>query len=453
MDKPQQEELTIGYLALIRENPNFRNLWYGQIVSLLGDWFNLIASAALVARLTGSGFAIGGLFIVRFLAPFFISPLAGVITDRYNRKYILIITDISRALIVFAFLFVRDPEDVWLLYFLTILQLGISGIFFPARSALLPDLVAPNELGTANALSSTTWSVMLAVGAALGGLIAGGWGIYPAFVIDAVTFLASAVFIARIHYHPPGICGERDVRPTTILREYVDGIRFLIKKVDLLWISLHKAAWGLIAGGIFSVLIVQLSKDVFPIGEAGGITLGLLYAVAGIGTGIGPILARRFTGDREFPIRVAIGLSYFITSAGLIIASLLSSLNVVLLGNFIRAFGGGINWVFSTMLLFVLVPQRFRGRVLSTEFAFFTLASAIGSALGGWAIDQSRFTFHTILLWTGLVSMIPGFLWFLWIRNRGGISKGDAAQQMEEPRSFPEPVPSQPHRPYSEAED
>ena len=113
MDKPQQEERTVGYLALIRANPNFRNLWYGQIVSLLGDWFNLIASAALVARLTGSGFAIGGLFIVRFLAPFFISPLAGVITDRYNRKHVLILADISRALIVFAFLFIRDPEDVW----------------------------------------------------------------------------------------------------------------------------------------------------------------------------------------------------------------------------------------------------------------------------------------------------------------------------------------------------
>ncbi len=453
MDKPQQEESTVGYLALIRENPNFRNLWFGQIVSLLGDWFNLIASAALVARLTGSGLAIGGLFIVRFLAPFFISPLAGVITDRYNRKHILILTDISRALIVFAFLFVRDPEDVWLLYFLTILQLGISGIFFPARSALLPDLVAPKELGTANALSSTTWSVMLAVGAALGGLIAGGWGIYPAFAIDAVTFLVSAVFIARIHYHPPGISGERDVRSTTMLSEYVDGLRFLIKKVDLLWISLHKAAWGLIAGGMFSVLIVQLSKDVFPIGEAGGITLGLLYAVAGIGTGIGPILARRFTGDREIPVRAAIGLSYFITSAGLIIASLLSSLGVVLLGNFIRAFGGGIIWVFSTMLLFVLVPERFRGRVLSTEFAFFTLASALGAALGGWVIDQSSITFHTILLWTGLVSIIPGLLWFLWIRSRGDKSKGDAVQQMEEPMGFPEPVPSPPHRPHSEIEN
>ena len=444
MDKPHQEERTVGYRTLVRENANFRNLWFGQIVSLLGDWFNLIASAALISRLTGSGLAIGGLFIVRFLAPFFISPLAGVITDRYNRKHILILTDLSRAGIVFAFLFVREPDDVWLLYFLTILQLGISGIFFPARSALLPDIVSPDELGTANALSSTTWSVMLAVGAALGGLIAGGWGIYPAFTIDAITFLVSAVFITRIRYHPSAVSGDLRVQSSTIFDEYIDGLRFLTRKVDLLWISLHKAAWGLIAGGLFSVLIVQLSEDVFPIGEAGGISLGLLYAVAGIGTGIGPILARRFTGDRERPVRVAIGLSYFITSAGLIIASILTSLNVVLLGNFVRAFGGGINWVFSTMLIFVLVPQRFRGRVLSTEFAFFTLASAFSSALGGWALDQNSITFQSILFWTGLLSIIPGLLWFLWIKNRGDQTNGEKAQQMANHSDSSESVQAKP---------
>ena len=67
------------YVKLIRENPDFRNLWLGQIVSLLGDWFNLIGSAALIATLTGSGVAISGLFVVRMLAPFLVSPVAGVV--------------------------------------------------------------------------------------------------------------------------------------------------------------------------------------------------------------------------------------------------------------------------------------------------------------------------------------------------------------------------------------
>jgi MFS family permease len=153
----------VGYIQLLRKNTNYRNLWFGQIVSLLGDWFNLIASASLIGILTQSGVAVGGLFVVRLLAPFLVSPVAGVVADRYNRKTILIITDITRALTVLGFLFIRESGQVWLLYVLTAIQLGISGFFFPARSAILPDVVSSQELGAANALGSATWSIMLAL--------------------------------------------------------------------------------------------------------------------------------------------------------------------------------------------------------------------------------------------------------------------------------------------------
>ena len=112
-------ETSVTYFGLIRSNANFRSLWYGQIVSLLGDWFNLIASAALVGSLTQSGFAVGGLFVVRALAPFVASPIAGVVADRYSRRTILLGADILRGITVFGFLLVRDTSDVWLLYTLT----------------------------------------------------------------------------------------------------------------------------------------------------------------------------------------------------------------------------------------------------------------------------------------------------------------------------------------------
>ena len=98
----------VGYLALVRTNRNFRFLWIGQVVSLLGDWFDLIASAALISHLTRSGLAVGSLFVVRMLAPFLVSPLAGVLADRYNRKTLLIIADILRGFIVLGFLTVRS---------------------------------------------------------------------------------------------------------------------------------------------------------------------------------------------------------------------------------------------------------------------------------------------------------------------------------------------------------
>ena len=121
---------SIGYRELIRGNRNFRLLWFGQIISLLGDWFNFVASASLIAILTQSGFAVGSLFVVRMLAPFFISPIAGVVADRYNRKYTLIITDLVRV-VAFNFLLVRSADDVWLLYVLNALQLDNTCVFLP----------------------------------------------------------------------------------------------------------------------------------------------------------------------------------------------------------------------------------------------------------------------------------------------------------------------------------
>ena len=405
---------TTGYFALIRDNKRFRLLWIGQVVSLLGDWFDLIASAALIAALTQSGSAVGGLFVVRMLAPFIVSPFAGVAADRYNRKHLLIATDLLRGLTVLGFLLVHTANDIWLVYTLSAIQLGLSGFFFPARNAILPDITSKSELGAANAISSTTWSVMLAFGAALGGLAAGSWGYYPAFVIDAVTFFISAIVISRIAYdRPPALEGaSKTVRAA--LRQYFDGLRYLRQHVDILFIALHKAANALMIAGAFQVVQVALAEQVFVIGEGGGISLGLIYAVMGIGTGIGPILARRFTGDRDHPLRVAIAISYAVSTIGVWLTATIISFPIVLFGTLLRGLGGAIGWVFSTQLLLQLLPDQVRGRVFSTEFALMTLMNAIGAAVGGWLLDVNV-SITSLMLWAGILNILPGALWTIWI--------------------------------------
>lgn len=405
----------VGYFALVRDNRNYRSLWLGEIVSLFGDWFNLIASAALVSSLTQSGFAIGGLFVVRMLAPFLVSPLAGVAADRYNRKTLLILADLLRALVVIGFLFVREPRDVWLLYGLTAIQLGISGVFFPARNAILPDLVSSRELGAANALSSATWSVMLALGAAIGGVVAGLWGIYPAFIIDGLTFVVSALFITRIQYHPQIGLHAAGQSLAAALDQYLEGLRYLRQHTGILAIALHKATVSFTANGGFQVIMVALAERVYVIGKGGGTSLGLLFAVTGVGTGLGPILARRFTRDREASQRTALALSYLLIALGLIISAQMTSFEVVLFGTFLRAIGSGINWVFSTQLLLQLLPAHIRGRVFSTEFALFTLATAASTAVGGWVLDSTRLGIPNLLWWMAVLTLIPGSLWWMMI--------------------------------------
>ena len=186
------------YLTLLRRNPNFRNLWLGSVVSQLGDWFNVIAAAAIISRVTDSGAALSFLFVSRFLPLFLLSPVAGVLADRFDRRRILILSDLLRGVTVLGFLLIRDAGDIPLFYLLTVIQFSLSALFTPARGAVVANIVPAGELVAANALDSLTWSTMLALGAFLGGVVAALFGAETAFVADALSFLLSAYFISRV---------------------------------------------------------------------------------------------------------------------------------------------------------------------------------------------------------------------------------------------------------------
>ncbi|MBZ0288128.1 MAG: MFS transporter, partial [Anaerolineae bacterium] len=162
-----------GYINLLRNNKDFSRLWLAQVVSLLVDWFNTVALSALVSQYTdGSGLAISGLLIARFLPPLIVSPFAGVLVDRFDRKRLLIASDVLRACIVLLLLFAGGRDQLWLIYLMTVFQFILSAVFEPGRSAILPSLVTGNDLLRANTLSNVTWSAMLAVGAIVGGVVA-----------------------------------------------------------------------------------------------------------------------------------------------------------------------------------------------------------------------------------------------------------------------------------------
>jgi len=392
-----------SYGNLIRTNPNFRKLWYGQIVSLLGDWFSFVASATLVAGLTKSGLAIGFLIAIRMLPPFLVSPVAGVAADRFNRKYLLIVSDILRGLVVLCLLFVHEASDVWVIYLVTGIQMLMTGFFFPARNAILPDLVGSEFVGTANALTATTWSVMLAMGAALGGVFSGFFGVYAAFLVDSATYFVSAIILAFIMYKP--IPHETALSLKNAVEDYLAGLNYLKNHRDTFYVTLQKLSFALFMGGAMEVVQVTLSKTTYSMGLGGSTALGLMYAVTGLGTGVGPIFVRRFTGDHLKMVRSALSLGFVITIVGLLIMAPLPMFTLYLMGGFLRGFGGGINWVFSTHLLMATVPAGKRGRVFSMDFAFFTLAHAMSTLLAGWLMDSFNLSPGQ------LIFLMAGTLW------------------------------------------
>jgi Na+/melibiose symporter-like transporter len=399
-----------SYVNLVRNNRDYRFLWLSQVVSLTGDWFTLIASATLVANLSGSGLAIGGLFLARLLPPFVLGPLAGVIADRFDRLKILIATDLLRAVVVLNFLFVHSAEDVWLLYVLTVLQLSISSFFEPTRAAVMPSIVARHDLVTANALDGTTWSTMLALGAALGGIAAATLGISAAFIIDAATFVLSAWFVARITRTAARPSTPSSAEVETTFGGFVAGVRYLWQRPATLVLALVKASSSLAFGGI-AVVEVMFAEKVFPLGTDGSATLGLIYLVVGIGTGLGPLVARRITGDNPQAMKWGIFATYVIMFAGYLTMGWAFTLPILLLATFIRTVGTGVNWVYSSSLLQMIVPGNYLGRVFAFDLAIMTLASSTSTLWVGWAQDNLGLGPHQLGMWLAVIPAMMGLGW------------------------------------------
>jgi MFS family permease len=379
----------------------------------MGDWFNTIALYTIILKLTGSGRDVGLLLVARFLPSFLFGPISGVIADRFSRRRIMIVSDLLRAAVVLGFLFVRRPDQLWIIYVLTVFQLGLSTFFEPAKTAAIPSIVEDRELVAANAITSVTWSVMLTLGAAIGGLITGWFGTNVAFILDAATYLLSAALITAIRV-PKRKKRERQKLALGRLlgiTETIDGIRYVKDRPRVLALLLVKPAWGL-GGGIMTLLAV-FGERIFPVGRdaAGGI--GVLFAARGIGTAVGPIVARRISGEGDRRMQASIGVSFVI--AGIFYSAFGSATSfvfaLVVLG--IAHCGGSILWVFSTVMLQRSVEDNFRGRVFAAELALLTLTMAASNYVTGELLDRFQISPRIVTVGIGIFFLIPGVTWFL----------------------------------------
>jgi len=433
-ERAERSAAAVGYVELLRRNRDFRLLWLGQVISQLGDWFDTIALFALVLRLTGSGRAVGLVLVARFLPSVVLGPLSGVAADRFNRRHVMIASDIARAAVVLGFLLVRRPEQVWMVYVLTVLQLGFSAFFEPARTAAVPSVVRERELVTANSVSSVTWSAMLTLGAAIGGPVTDLFGTDAAFVIDSLTYVVSALLIASVRLPRRPI---REKRKLTIAKalgvaDTLEGLRYVLKRPRVLALLLVKPAWGL-GGGILTLLPVfgeKIFKFSFHSGTAtaaGG--LSVLYFARGLGTAVGPVLTRRFYSETRRQMQRAIGLSFVVAGLFYVAFGTTESFALALLFLAVAHMGGSVLWVFSTVLLQSSVEDNFRGRVFAAELMLMTLAMAASNYATGEALDRFRVSPRALAVLIGVFFMLPGALWFLtrrlWDRSPGRVSHMD----------------------------
>ncbi len=396
------------YAALLRSNRDFRLLWVSQVVSNFGDWFGLLALYALIQRFSDSEFLLGLMIVVKMMSLAVFSPIAGYLTDRFDRRRIMIGCDLARGAIVLGFLLVRQAELLWLAYVLTSAQMMLSALFEPAKTSSIPNVTTPEQLVSANILSAASWSIIFTTGMALGGLATGAMGTDAVFLLNSASYLVSGWFIWRAVVPQRRMDAQQLHAARNPLAGMAEGFRFLFSQTHILRPALAKGTFTLCSGALVYMLIL-VAEDVLMMGSVG---LGLLYAARGLGTGIGPVIGRRVFKDESSWVR-AMGLAMTVCGGFYLLLGQTSSLPLMLLFVLVAHAASGVNWVTSTVLLQRRTPDTYRGRVFSSEWLLFTLTQSLSVLLASLALEWGWSGIRGTITAFSLVMVAVGIVWMV----------------------------------------
>ncbi len=416
------------YAQLLQRNPDFSRLWLAQVISLLGDWFDTITLLALVAHYSpeNAGLAVSGLLLSRYIPPMVISPITGVLVDRFDRKTLLVWSNWLRAIVVLGLVLTTNgPQWLPLIYILTVIQFSLSAVFEPGQSAVIPNLVTGNDLVIANTLGNITWSAMLAFGAVIGGVVSAALGANIALVIDAVTFLVAGLLINGIDRHKfkAAAPAAHEPKADTSFRE---GLRFLRRNPPTAATLLVKFGTSL---GNIDTLMTIFATQLFVLGAGGQLSLGIMYSAFGVGAVIGPLLLNRFNNGSVSAMRRLIIVGFAFATLGWFVMGGAGSLVMVCVALLLRAMGGSVNWTYSTVMIQKLVPDGYMGRMFSMDMAMFYLATVLSTIIHGSLVDTlGTENIRLIAFGTMAVSLIPLAGWALFNRNRVVREQAQVAQ-------------------------
>ncbi|MEI8022884.1 MAG: MFS transporter [Actinomycetota bacterium] len=362
----------------MRVNRELRLLFVAQNLSFIGDWFTFVALAGLVQDLTGSKFLVSLLLVAFSLPSFLASPIGGPVADKHDRRKVLIVVSILQALAACGFLFIGDSR-VWIAFFAQSIIAALASFVRPALEAAIPNLARdPDELRQANALFGSSWGVMLAVGAGIGGIFSQVFGRQAAFIADIATFVVAAGLIAlvtRPMQETRAAGHSKRIRPISDMREALH-----LAKSDSAIMSLLMSKMTFAVGaGVVSQLAV-FAADSFNRGDAGrGIMLGL----RGLGSALGPLLAARFVKNDLSKVILVCGVAGLGFAGGYLAAAASPFFIVACVCIGFAHLGGGAQWTLSTYGLQMRCPDEMRGRVLAGDFALITLSLGLSSLLAG----------------------------------------------------------------------
>jgi MFS family permease len=440
----------LTYRQLLSGNADFRRLWIGQVVSEIGDWLNNIAVLALTIQLAGAGregLAIALYVIARHLPLFLFGPLAGVVVDRSDRRRVMIVADVLRAVLALGFLLANTFAALSVIYAAGASMFGVSAFFNAAKRATIPTVVhSTDELLSANSLSTSTTAATIAVGSALGGIVATLAGRNSVFILNAATFLVSAEMIRRMRPQAAeslkllkdgGLPIETlsqtssteaetettgNGRPQSVsfylrrvMADFRGGLGYVRREQVLSAIFIVAAGWGLgngVARSLYSIFGARLGETTAAglVARPTDFGISVLFVAMGLGGLLGAPLARRFNAGSSQALGTRMGRSLFFDGCGLAVFSLMPTLWSAALVLILREMNFAIWWTAQQTIIMSRTDNRFAGRVFASYETLTTLMM-VGSMLASGAAAD-RFGIKPVAASGGIVIALSGLLWF-----------------------------------------
>ncbi len=405
-----------GYLQLLKRSPNFRRVWIAQLISGSGDWFYSVAIYSMILELTERAELVAWAAILQILPMMLLGPTAGAANDRLSRRKVMLVSDLLRAALVLCMLLIDRREHLPWLYMLLALEIGTAAFFEAGRGAILPSLVERQDLPAANALGSTTWSLTVTMGAALGGLAVAYLGRRFVFAANSVSFLLSAWFVFRVRAFERHLAGLRKQSWWSALsfRPIAEGFLYMVRDWRLATLLTLKFGLGIMGARV--VLNTILGSGEFAAGGSPALGMAVLFAFQGTGSTLGPLLMGRRCSESQNSMRWTVLMGYLAAGCGYMLFS--QTLVVPLAGLFLVFAHGGASlvWVCSTTLLHLNTEEQFLGRVFAADMGLFMATASVSTYCMGQFLDMGL-SARGGALGLGFAMLGPAALWALSLRR------------------------------------
>ncbi len=421
--------MNLTYSQLLRGNRNFRNLFAGQLISELGNWFNYIAGLGLIRLVTDAAPEAAGILLLSRMLPWsLLAPFAGTLADRLSRRQIMFWTDIARAFLALVFLLVKTRDDLWIAYSGAVVLSVATAFFDGAKNASVPNIAGREGLLAGTALMFSSRFLLMAIGSALGGIASAYFGYEIAFLINAASFLVSAYSVWLIPEDATRANDTATREKEPFMSELREGMRYTLTNHFALTILLMNIVWA-IGGGATFLSFEGLATKVFGSFDHGpDFIIAALMTANGIGLSVGMLVAHRVSSfvERIGVERGFIGWSLLVHGALFAIGGWMPTFWLTAVFVIASRIVVGAEYAVQETIFQRGLPDHIRGRITTLDRGAEITVFSLSNLAAGYSLTVISAQLLTTL--SGLLAGSSGLIWFL--RQKGAVTETVAGEKL-----------------------